>query len=45
MPTEKLFDYILEEPGIFAESGNIVVVTAVFDGGCLCFTARWRSAG
>ena len=37
MPTERLFDYILEEPELFAENGNIVVVTAVFDARMLVF--------
>ena len=45
MPTEKLFDYILEEPGIFAESGNIVVVTAVFDGRMLVFHREMAKRG
>jgi hypothetical protein len=45
LPIEKLLDFILENPYLFAENGNIVLVTAVLDERMLQFHREMSKLG
>ncbi len=45
MPCEKMLDYIVSNPHLFAENGNLVFVTAVLDGRMLQFHTEMAKRG
>ena len=45
MPVEKLLDYAVANPRLFAENGNIIFVTAVLDGRMLVFHEQMKKLG
>jgi hypothetical protein len=45
MPVEKMLDYILANPHLFAENGNIVFVTSVLDERMMVFHSEMQKRG
>ena len=45
MPIENLLDYVLSAPHLFAENGNIVLVTSVLDSRMMVFHEQMAKKG